>query len=194
MVHNPKNSGKIIIAWKVLISKIGKIMNLKKLVEALSVVDQQVLRDLLNANSQEGKEAKEKKEKEWLENEKPKLTKKINEFAKEVKSLTPETLEINLKLTLVAKPLIEQDVIEYVTSGRSCNFNYEVTGKASSLDGKRNRNIVFLNAQLDSFLDGACSEVLELFPQFKKEIAKLEEKSNEIAKNVSEKIREGFYL
>jgi hypothetical protein len=160
-------------------------MDLKKFVSVLSPQDQETLRQLLDVNNKEKKEAEAKKIAQWEKGEKPKLLAKIDAASKEVASLKNQQIELDLKLIFSLKSTVDaQDIKESLKSGYCPDFNYEITGKATALDGKRNKVVTLINAHLDSFLDNACDDVLELFPEYKKNVDKLETKCNEIRNEV----------
>lgn len=171
------------------------IMDLKKFVSVLSPQDQETLRQLLDVGNKEKKEAEAKKIAEWEKDGKPKLLAKIDAISKEVGSLETQQVELDLKLTLTLKPTTDaRELKENLETGYGYDFDYEITGKATALDGKRNKVVTFINAHLDNFLDNACDDVLGLFPEYKKNADKFDAKYNEIRGEVRKYTQQNLSL
>lgn len=164
-------------------------MDLKKFISVLTDEDQDVLRKLLDTNYQQKINEQKAKQKatqdEWEKGEKPKLIAKIDAVSKEVTSLKNQQIDLDLKLTLFLKTTVDaHDIKENLKAGHSSDFDYEVTGKATALDGKRSKLVTFINAHLNTFLNDACDDVLVLFPEYVKDANKLANKYNEVRAEV----------
>jgi len=175
---------------------------LKRFVEVLSQEDRKTLLKLLDGKEQEQQIAKqieeETRKKEWKNKRKPELLAEIDALVKEVKNIKPQTISFDLKLTLtanLASPLVAD--LEYVESNLKSGYGYdgeyEVTGKITSLNGRKViKSLAFINDHLDDFLSGACDEVLQLFPDFKNNKEKHEKIGNKISNDIKTVRLEGF--
>lgn len=171
-------------------------MDLKKFVKTLSDEEQKSLLQILSGANDEALKEKEAKQKEWKENGRKELLAEIDEFGSQLKELSKEEVTIDLRLTLAVEPSCS--VNEFKSSlkqGYSGGVDYIVTGKAAPVDGGRMpKNLAFINEHLNNFLDGACDEVLRLFPAYRKKVEELQKDANALAQKVSTKSREGFVV
>lgn len=161
-------------------------MDISKLVKSLSDNEKKELCTLLAVNNEELKANKLAQEAEKVAL-KTSLLAKVEAYMKKYfpkENQKKQVVEFDLKLKFTLNPnlMTAESAKSYISNGNQPYINFSIEADVRNANGKKaGRQIAFLNQHVNDMVDGACDEVLELFPEFKEHKTQFDKETAELA-------------
>lgn len=160
---------------------------MKALVKSLNEKEKESLYELLTNSSEATQKVKAEREAALLPLKKA-LNDKVDALVKKGKELNKtETVTLDLRLTFKLESEVDvRTAVDNLKQGYQPDFDWNVTASVRRIDGKKGRQLAFIQNHLSNMVEDACEEIMEVFPEYKDKFFKLKDESQALGREIRE--------